>query len=347
MATELDIKTSGGNKKALEIHIKTSGGNKKWAEAWIKTSGGNKKFWPSSPPITDLQMLYLPYNKFTTATILGVAVRQSLTVGFDVVGGSGTYNVNFALSAISGYQQDTFGGQAPIDFTQTADPNQSYISIGSYTVIDHSDSVFGVTATQFTRILYCDTNEPVFTWESSGDPTQNRCDATLTVTVEDAVSGQTISEAVPVAFIWQGNFQYCIDADSYMPFDFKAEETYNGMPLYILDEESMNNYKEHYVVNHSFKEDQDSVEIETSSGIQLVVSKATPITIQSGKVINVMDSLGEYVPVLDNDDFRWEEITKLTDVGLRRVVRIFADNKTYAAGKHPNRFIFTHNKIEP
>lgn len=84
-----------------------------------------------------------------------------------------------------------------------------------------------------------------------------------------------------------------------------------------------------------------------AGGAWLVCSETTPITLQDGSVVCVIDSLGEEVAVLDGTEFSWEKITTLKYVGPKRVAKVHVNGRTYAAGADPEHQIFTHNPYKP
>lgn len=90
--------------------------------------------------------------------------------------------------------------------------------------------------------------------------------------------------------------------------------------------------------------------ITTESDISLTCSYTTPIAFRKKKSSKVefkplgeLGILGRYVPVMDNEKFRWELVTGLKHRGLLPVALLSCDNGVYAAGDQPDRFIFTHN----
>jgi hypothetical protein len=93
---------------------------------------------------------------------------------------------------------------------------------------------------------------------------------------------------------------------------------------------------------------QPCVELVTVSGIRLVCSRSTPLTLRDGSTIEVGEGRNAEVAVLDRGEFRWEQIVSVNDiVGPREVAHIHVGGRTYAAGAVPDRFIFTHNPSKP
>ena len=137
---------------------------------------------------------------------------------------------------------------------------------------------------------------------------------------------------------------YCIWIFSYLHSGQQAMNAVVGDQLTVLN----NSYSGYEVgsIKNITQASQLCVKITTASGIELTVSESTPITLQSGEVINVLNSLHEDVAVLDNGDFRWEEIVSLENMGELPVAFIDAGDKTYAAGNNADRMIFTHNLMQ-
>lgn len=135
---------------------------------------------------------------------------------------------------------------------------------------------------------------------------------------------------------------YCVVVDAYLHSGQLAGSARVGSPLTLLSHEDYHSYYIGAVSAISFNT-VECVKIVTESGIELTVSKSTPITLSDGSVVWVMDSLGCDVPVIDGGEFRYEKIVDLVESGLHRVALISADNGTYAAGNDPQRMIFTHN----
>lgn len=81
----------------------------------------------------------------------------------------------------------------------------------------------------------------------------------------------------------------------------------------------------------------------SESGIRLTISDNTPLTLMDGSMINSTEALDEYLPVLDQDGFRWEQIVEVIDAGTGTVATIFCENQCYAAGDEEGKYIFTHN----
>ncbi|WP_147276203.1 hypothetical protein [Sphingomonas aracearum] len=136
----------------------------------------------------------------------------------------------------------------------------------------------------------------------------------------------------------------CVSADAYVPSGKQAFELAPGDEMLVLNE-SMDGYTRERV-QQSYVAEEESVSITTETGITLTASVSTPITLRDGRQIRIREVLGEDVAVLDQGTFRWEKITYIEEVGVRRVARVSVNNNTYAAGDEPERMIFTHNIIK-
>lgn len=85
----------------------------------------------------------------------------------------------------------------------------------------------------------------------------------------------------------------------------------------------------------------------TVSGIQLVASATTPMTMKDGSVLMFNnDMLFQDVLVDDDGDIRWEQVATMEYVGYRDVVKFNVDDQSYFAGVVGNRRIATHNAIQ-
>ena len=138
----------------------------------------------------------------------------------------------------------------------------------------------------------------------------------------------------------------CAWVGAVLPSGKTVSETVVGDDLLLLNKEG-DGYFHHPVTGMRF-DTQPCFTIVTESGIELTVSDTTPIVIKTEHgyevVLNFSQSiLMERVPVLDNDEFRWELVMELKDAGVLPVGLITADNGVYASGNQPGRYIFTHN----
>lgn len=88
---------------------------------------------------------------------------------------------------------------------------------------------------------------------------------------------------------------------------------------------------------------QECFRMVTESGIALVASDSTPMTMRDGSMKMLPDMLGEEVLVDDRGDIRWEKVTSLVAVGPHDVVLFNVDDQSYFAGEVGNRRIATHN----
>lgn len=141
-----------------------------------------------------------------------------------------------------------------------------------------------------------------------------------------------------------GGGGYCVVADSWLAGGIRADKVTLDTALMVLDYDTMNSVERRACIQHiRFADNQPCVGIVTESGVRLGVSTATPLTLRDGSTPNVLRGLGEDVPVVDGNGFRWERIVDLVNIGNRRVVHIDADNATFAAGMEQHRFILTHN----
>ncbi len=137
----------------------------------------------------------------------------------------------------------------------------------------------------------------------------------------------------------------CVAVDQYLPDAGIAGNAQTGTPLIVLRDDLMG--VEKYDVKSVEFSPAECARITTESGIDLVCSIYTPLTLADGREINVCDGFNELVPVLDNGQFRWEKIAQIKNVGTREVAHIHCDSRTYAAGSEKGRYILTHNPVKP
>ena len=138
---------------------------------------------------------------------------------------------------------------------------------------------------------------------------------------------------------WSDN---CVQADSFMPSGIKARQIVAGDLVETLDYATMNDVTLTPVSKNLLAES-ECVKLTSESGIQLICSVTTPCTLIDRKVVMAPLVKGCWLPVSDEQGFRWEQIVEVEHVGIMEVSRISCDCQTYAAGLVPGKFIFTHN----
>ena len=138
----------------------------------------------------------------------------------------------------------------------------------------------------------------------------------------------------------------CVWIGSHLPSGKIARDVVRGDELLLLNRDGSDGYHVEGVERIRYAV-QPSYRIFTESNITLIASDSTPITTRTGEVVWLLDSVGHEVPVLDNGEFRWERIVRLSYVGEYTVALISAGNGTYAAGENnDDRYIFTHNALQ-
>ncbi|MGC1304615.1 MAG: hypothetical protein WA840_19775 [Caulobacteraceae bacterium] len=174
---------------------------------------------------------------------------------------------------------------------------------------------------------------------SSGDSGNVSC------TVSDSAGRQINIDAAITIVGGGGGTKPCVLLSSYLPYGMRAWQAVGGTRLRVLDA--------------AFAEPEDAfadlgrtawnwcVRITSESGIALGLSANTHITQPDGNWgPKARDALGAWVAVEDERGFRWERLVKVKRIGLRRVRKISVQNKTYAAGEMPGRYLYTHNAKE-
>lgn len=91
----------------------------------------------------------------------------------------------------------------------------------------------------------------------------------------------------------------------------------------------------------------ECVKLTSESGIEIICSKTTPLTLEDKSAIMAPEAFGHKLPVRNKDknSFRWERIIKVVDVGEMPVAHISCHCQVYAAGLEPGSYIYTHNVI--
>lgn len=133
---------------------------------------------------------------------------------------------------------------------------------------------------------------------------------------------------------------YCIWTEAYTYTGKKGYDLRTGDLLMVLEDDGT--YAPAPIEDIAFNRE-DCITLRSASGIELTVSKSTPVTLRDGSSIKAFAVQGHELPVMDGDDFRWEEIVEVKEAGVRPVARIYVGDRTYAAGNQPGRSIFTHN----
>jgi hypothetical protein len=95
------------------------------------------------------------------------------------------------------------------------------------------------------------------------------------------------------------------------------------------------------------KGEEDCVQIITESDCEVICTIETPITRVDGSNFLAHNALGEYVYVNDEGVQRWEQVTKVTSVGSRKIVKISVGNISFSAGTYAHKQIVTHNQLKP
>lgn len=90
---------------------------------------------------------------------------------------------------------------------------------------------------------------------------------------------------------------------------------------------------------------QPCLRLTTESGISIIASTTTPMTMPDASCKMLPEMLDELVLVDDEGDIRWEKVVSLDDVGVRDVVLFSVDDQSYFAGESGTRRIATHNVL--
>lgn len=88
---------------------------------------------------------------------------------------------------------------------------------------------------------------------------------------------------------------------------------------------------------------EQSYNMRSSSGAEIIQSRSTPMTLRDGRVATTDLMLGEDVLVNRRGILAWEPVVELIDVGVRTVVKLSLGDRMYFAGSDPRATIATHN----
>ncbi len=134
----------------------------------------------------------------------------------------------------------------------------------------------------------------------------------------------------------------CVAATSYVDFQKTAGTVEAGDYLMGMTDDLQ--FMELHVLSVR-RQVQPCVRLYSKSGVTLVCSKSTPLTLQNGDCVLAGEArAGIKLPVrFFAADPEWETIIKIEEVGNREVMLINCGGQSYAAGELPGRYIYTHN----
>ena len=194
--------------------------------------------------------------------------------------------------------------------------------------------------------IYCDDDKMIgggITWKATKNIQEacNRSGRLKLLTFATRPLGGTTPVPVP-----GDDFdRECVAINQYIELGF-AENASKGGDILILDEGGSGYFKGQ-IEQVSFSKT-PCVELVTTTGIKLICSETTPVTLRDGiKTEFAPFMAGIDIAVLDNGNFRWEEVISVTNVGIKPVAHISVGGRSYAAGSDKNRLIFTHNMQKP
>ncbi len=142
----------------------------------------------------------------------------------------------------------------------------------------------------------------------------------------------------------------CIAADQWLPGGLRGWHLRPGHELMVLTEDLSGIGTAR--VESAEEALAECVEIVTETGVRLVCSTTTPLTLRDGSVIRVREATTETeVPVAawteDTWHLDWERIERLRPVGPRKVIRVHAGGRTFAAAADcGGPYVLTHNAVK-
>lgn len=135
----------------------------------------------------------------------------------------------------------------------------------------------------------------------------------------------------------------CVHYLSIVSNNKQAKDIVAGDSISVINETDWNSIEYHKVTSNKLSLT-ECVRLISETGISVIVSKSTPLTLKGGSIVYYDSILNNKLGVSSQDrGFRWEKIVKVEDVGVNPVSHIVIDNKTYGAGEVAGAMIFTHN----
>jgi len=134
-----------------------------------------------------------------------------------------------------------------------------------------------------------------------------------------------------------------VSVNAFMPLtDKKAGQMQTDDPLLLLSYNGTGSFKGSVISNRISQ--QRLITLVSQSGIRLTCSDNTPLTLKDRSVINSTEALGQFLPVQDDQGFRWEPIVEIISSGAGPVATIYCVDQCYAAGDEADKYIWTHNE---
>jgi hypothetical protein len=136
----------------------------------------------------------------------------------------------------------------------------------------------------------------------------------------------------------------CVAVEMYLQPELIAANAYKGM---VIDGVAYNPDRVYgrEITDIRFMT-QPCLRMVTESGIELIASTTTPMTMPDGSCLMFPEMLHQQVLVDDNGDIRWEQVVTLENAGDRMVALISMNDQNYFAGTNPLRRIGSHNMAE-
>lgn len=232
--------------------------------------------------------------------------------------------------------------------TGTINVGASTVLIGSVSVAYNAMSVgvSGTSGTTSTYYLYLDDAN-----YSGGTKTLVATQTGNNIYLsDDRVYVGTISVYFPTSGGGTGGGDYgggCVESSSWVETQdgFKlASEIAKGDMLRVLGDDYESTRWEECTDNRTSQ--QALFRIRSQSGVELVCSDSTPITLRDGTAIAVWKIKNTELPVYVDDKLTWEPCWA-EPIGMGSVQMIYCNNQVYAAGSELGAQILTHNPTNP
>lgn len=180
---------------------------------------------------------------------------------------------------------------------------------------------------------------------SSSRTTDGSYSKTWRARVTDSI-GATYSVDVPVThqyFTNSGPGGGCVTDDMWLRPDLQAKNVKVGDTVRVMSDAF-----EHGdgVITALRRSVQPALELETIGGVRLRCSDTTPFVLKDGSTVLAPTMLNKSVLVetgVGSNEFEWQEVASLRQIGDRLVYLITVNNMSYAAGEPGARRVISHN----
>lgn len=137
---------------------------------------------------------------------------------------------------------------------------------------------------------------------------------------------------------------WCVDAETtQLPGGGFVRDVQVGDLMMCWNFDAENPGIEYAPVNKVAFGSEESTMLVTQSGVQIIQSNSTPMTVRDGRLVLTTGMLHEEVLINRGGELEWEKVTQTFDMGVRDVVKVSLHDRMYFAGMDPKATIATHN----